>query len=212
MTTTGVPQSNNTDLSPYNGVLTDQVPMYQQNAPQQPVDMAGSMQLSITSTAVQPQPIHQTIQPQMTGMGYPHPLMSQQVFPPQHGYGPQQGYAPQQQSPQAQQGFAQHSPQAPMSAAAPPQQFYSATPLAVLGQGSSPADCPMCRHRAMTISNTQVGNTTHLWAAGFCLVLCLGFIPYLLSSTMDVRHNCGHCGALLATWHRSGHTVVHAFG
>jgi len=110
MTTTGVPQSNNTDLSPYNGVLTDQVPMYQQNAPQQPVDMAGSMQLSITSTAVQPQPIHQTIQPQMTGMGYPHPLMSQQVFPPQHGYGPQQGYAPQQQSPQAQQGFAQHSP------------------------------------------------------------------------------------------------------
>jgi hypothetical protein len=27
-----------------------------------------------------------------------------------------------------------------------------------------------------------------------------------------VNHNCGRCGVLLATWHRSGHTQVHHAG
>ncbi|TFK45021.1 LITAF-like zinc ribbon domain-containing protein [Crucibulum laeve] len=90
------------------------------------------------------------------------------------------------------------------------QQFHTATALGILGEGSAPVDCPVCRQRNMTQVTTEIGNTTHAWAAGFCIFLCLGCIPYLITATMNVRHNCGSCGALLATWHRSGRVVVHA--
>lgn len=38
--------------------------------------------------------------------------------------------------------------------------FKNVTPLAVLGQGAAPVDCPACGQRAMTVVNTEVGNTT----------------------------------------------------
>lgn len=47
------------------------------------------------------------------------------------------------------------------------------------------------------------------WAAIICCWTCLGCIPYLINGLKDVTHNCGHCGVLVATWHRSGRTVVH---
>jgi hypothetical protein len=70
------------------------------------------------------------------------------------GYQP--GYVPQGPP----QGYVQQPQQPPPNLAPPPIQYHSATPLAVLGQGSSPADCPMCRHRAMTLTQAESGNTT----------------------------------------------------
>ena len=68
------------------------------------------------------------MQPQMTGVGSIYPV----------------------------QGLALQQPQqAPTNLAAPAQQFYSSVPLANLGEGSAPADCPMCRHRTMTLTNNQ---------------------------------------------------------
>ena len=87
----------------------------------------------LTCFRSQPQ---QAMQPQMTGIGSPYP-------------------------PATSQGFVQQQPQmAPEKFAPPTQQFYSSVPLAVLGQASAPVDCPMCRHRTMTLTNPQVGNTT----------------------------------------------------
>jgi len=159
----------------------------QQPIPQHPQQLY-EMQGQLTGINPQSVPQGQGVARQASlGVGYPQPLMQQGGVP-----------SPQQPQQPGMQGFG-GTPQ-----------YYTATPLAILGQGSAPADCPVCRHRAMTLSNTEVGNTTHSWAIGFCLLFCLGCIPYLMSSTMDVKHNCGHCGALLATWHRSGRTVVHA--
>ena len=47
------------------------------------------------------------------------------------------------------------------------------------------------------------------WALGLCCIIGLGCIPYLMNSMKDVKHKCGRCGTLLATWHRSGNTEVH---
>ncbi|TFK34981.1 LITAF-like zinc ribbon domain-containing protein, partial [Crucibulum laeve] len=89
--------------------------------------------------------------------------------------------------------------------------FFTATPLRLLGEGTAPVDCPVCRKRELTHVTLQVGSNTHLWAIGFCIFLGLGCIPYLMNDTKDVRHSCGSCGALLATWQRGGKiTVVHA--
>lgn len=46
----------------------------------------------------------------------------------------------------------------------------------------------------------------------FCFTLCLCFIPYMMNSLKDVQHNCGNCGVLLATWHKSGSVDVHMHG
>lgn len=121
--------------------------------------------------------------------------------PPQH---PQGAYV----QPQAhQQGHVQQP-------GMPPQQqsgtvYQNATPIASLGRGPAPADCPACGQRAMTNVAYEVGNSTHAWALGLCCLVCLGCIPYVMNSLKDVQHKCGRCGVLLATWHRSGTTEVH---
>jgi hypothetical protein len=127
-------------------------------------------------TGNQPQTISQhpqqlyEMQPQLTGVhpqslpqgqgvtrqaslavGYPQSQVQQGGVP-----SPQQEFV--QAAPQ-QQGFGQPQ-QAGMQGFGGTPQYYTATPLAILGQGSAPADCPVCRHRAMTMSNTEVGNTT----------------------------------------------------
>ncbi|KAF4546699.1 Lipopolysaccharide-induced transcription factor regulating tumor necrosis factor [Lasiodiplodia theobromae] len=137
--------------------------------------------------------------PDHTGSTSPH---QQYTIQPDHAYHQQppydhnQYYAQQQQQQQQQQ-----HPGA--------QQYRTATPIANLNRSPAPVDCPACGHRALTATTFQTGNTTHAWAFGVCLCLCLGCIPYLMSSTKDVQHKCGKCGVLLATWHRSGNTDVH---
>ncbi|KAJ4376433.1 hypothetical protein N0V83_001717 [Neocucurbitaria cava] len=98
---------------------------------------------------------------------------------PMYGQQPQQ-YAgsppPQQQfasSPPPQQQFAgSPAPQHPQSGYMQPQQpgmppqqqsgtvYQNATPIASLGRGPAPADCPACGQRAMTNVAFETGNTT----------------------------------------------------
>jgi len=208
------------------------VPMYGQPGLQQPSYMPQGQQV-----AMQPQYTDQQQVPQYTSQ----PQYNQGAPPQANGYNPdmkdgpnaqpgqQQIYvtrAGPQQVPMQQTGQQMMQPMGQqmmqptgqqmmqpgqLQAAGAPQQYHSASPLSILGQASAPVDCPTCRHRSMTMTVPQVGNTNHAWAAGFCLFLGLGCIPYFITSFKDVRHNCGHCGALLATWHRSGRTVVHTF-
>ena len=132
----------------------------------------------------------------------------------------QQQYPSQQpQSPGPHDAQAHEHQQKAFGAAAaapgmPPQQpsgpvYQNATPIASLGRGPAPADCPACGQRSMTNCAFETGNTTHAWAFGLCCLCCLGCIPYVMNSMKDVSHKCGRCGVLLATWHRSGTTEVH---
>jgi len=114
--------------------------------------------------------------------------------------------------PQGQQMYGNEMKQAPGGMTMPrqPQQYQNATPLASLGQGPTPVDCPACGTRAMTRVLYESGNTTYAWALGLCIVFCLGCIPFCMNSLKDVVHMCGNCGCRLATWHRSGAVEVHA--
>lgn len=89
-------------------------------------------------------------------------------------------------------------------------QYRTATPLHSLGEAPAPVDCPSCGNRALTRIEYKSGQTTLGWAAVICACFCLGCIPYLINGLKDIEHKCGHCGVLLARWHRSGRTVVHA--
>lgn len=116
--------------------------------------------------------------------------------------------------PQQPQGAYMQPPQQQPQPGMPPQQpsgtvYQTATPIANLQRGPAPADCPACGQRSLTNTAYETGGTTHAWALGLCLCLCLGCIPYLMNSLKDVTHKCGRCGVLLATWHRSGSTEVH---
>ncbi|KAL3422057.1 Cell death-inducing p53-target protein 1-like protein [Phlyctema vagabunda] len=93
-------------------------------------------------------------------------------------------------------------------------QFQTASPLHALQKAPSPVDCPVCGTRNMTRTEYASGGTTHLSAFLCCICICLGCIPYLVSGLKDVEHRCGNpaCGALLAIWHRSGHTAVQQGG
>ncbi|GME37011.1 LPS-induced tumor necrosis factor alpha factor [Neofusicoccum parvum] len=142
-----------------------------------------------------------------TGSTSPQP---QYQIQPDHAYSQtpydqSQYYAQQQQQQQQQQ---QH-PGMPPHQASGGQQYRNATAIANLNRSPAPVDCPACGVRAMTTTSFETGNTTHAWAFGVCICLCLGCIPYMMSSTKDVVHKCGKCGAMLATWHRSGSTEVH---
>jgi len=134
-------------------------------------------------------------QPHMTYQQNPgQPQMHQQGsygMPP-----PQQQYQQQPMQPMQQGGGGTH--------------FQTAVAIPNLGMGSAPVDCPSCGKRGMTRLEYATGNTTHAWALGICcLTGCLCFIPYLMNSLKDVKHHCGGCGVLLATWHKSGNTQAH---
>ena len=47
----------------------------------------------------------------------------------------------------------------------PAQVFYTATPVAALGPGAAPTDCPACRRRTITRINHVAGCTTQYVAA-----------------------------------------------
>ncbi|KAF2027399.1 hypothetical protein EK21DRAFT_102585 [Setomelanomma holmii] len=156
--------------------------------------------------------------PQQTGQQQPmyaqHPPQQYAASPPPQMH-PQASYMSPQPTGQVSPG-PQHGmpPGMPGQPGMPPQQqsgnvYQNATPIASLGRGPAPADCPACGQRAMTSVAFETGNTTHAWAAGLCCLFCLGCIPYVMNSLKDVQHKCGRCGVLLATWHRSGTTEVH---
>ncbi|TGO36531.1 hypothetical protein BHYA_0122g00240 [Botrytis hyacinthi] len=136
-----------------------------------------------------------------------------QAPPPQVQYPPQGQYPPQYQAPPPQ---GQYSPQDYYPAQPPPQaninqgknRYATAMPIRALQTGPTPVDCPVCGVREVTIVESHSGTTTNLIALLCCAVTCLGCIPYLISGLKDVEHKCGHCGALLAVWHRSGRTDV----
>ncbi|KAJ4983078.1 litaf-like zinc finger domain-containing protein [Stagonosporopsis vannaccii] len=85
-------------------------------------------------------------------------------------------------------------------------------PLSTLTRSPAPVECPACKHRGITSTDYESGNTTRAWALGLLLLTwCLCCIPYCMTSTKNVSHKCGQCGVLLATWHRSGHTEVQLY-
>lgn len=119
-----------------------------------------------------------TMQPQYTG-GQPQ-YINQGVPHQTSGY---VGDMKQEGPPAQQQIFvngARSAPQQPpMQPIGAPQQYYSASPLAVLGQGSAPVDCPACRHRNMTITNAEIGNTNQ-YAHSFPTFSCCPQQPFFL--------------------------------
>ncbi|KAL1594106.1 hypothetical protein SLS59_008940 [Nothophoma quercina] len=109
--------------------------------------------------ATQPPVYHQDpnaqYQQQQYQQQYPQHPQQTQSPPPQHV---QPG---QPQSPYEQQQKAYPGPQPGM----PPQQqsgqvYQNATPIASLGRGPAPADCPACGQRAMTNCSFETGNST----------------------------------------------------
>jgi hypothetical protein len=155
------------------------------------------------------QQYHQS--PDMTGHQQPP---NYQNDPNAQQYYPQQAMYAGSPPPQQARGDYIQPDQTGAQPGMPPQQqsgtvYQNATPIANLGRGPAPTDCPACGQRAMTNVQFETGNTTHAWGFIVCCVACLGCIPYMMSSLKDVQHKCGRCGVLLATWHRSGNTEVH---
>ncbi|KAF7888735.1 uncharacterized protein EAF02_003276 [Botrytis sinoallii] len=137
--------------------------------------------------------------------------MASQQIPPQ-----QEGFTNEKSQYQAPPPQGQYPPQDHYPAQPPPQaninqgknNYATAMPIRALQTGPTPVDCPVCGVREVTAVESHSGMTTHLIALLCCAVTCLGCIPYLISGLKDVEHKCGHCGALLAVWHRSGRTDV----
>jgi lipopolysaccharide-induced tumor necrosis factor-alpha factor len=128
-------------------VLTSSVPM--QQYPQSP-DVTGQ-------PPAQPPVYHQDPNAQYHQQ---QQQMHAQSPPPQQ---PQQAYpAPSPNQDAYSQAAAKHEqPQPGM----PPQQpsgavYQNATPIASLGRGPAPADCPACGQRSMTNCAFETGNTT----------------------------------------------------
>lgn len=157
----------------------------QQNLPQ-PGSPQQTFELQPQMTGIQQSAPHVAMRQASMGGGYPQQPVHQGSIPaPQQEFArsaPQQGVEQQQQQPA--QGFGA------------PQQFYTAVPLSVLGQGSAPADCPACRKRAMTITNTEVGNTTqYAPLSPFMSMLCYLQHDFLSSIVLGQRVSVS-CSAL----------------
>ncbi|RDW78853.1 uncharacterized protein DSM5745_05705 [Aspergillus mulundensis] len=90
-----------------------------------------------------------------------------------------------------------------------PSQYPTAFPLHALQRTPQVVDCPVCGQREMTRTEAVNGKSTHGWAAVLCCCACIGCIPYFVAAFKNVDHHCGRCGHLLATYHGSGHVVVH---
>lgn len=194
---------------------TGEAPAYQQQQPQSPLVMTPQT----TGQTAYHDPNTMNINPQATGGPAPA-YNNEKIDYNQASPQPQQGYVQPQQQQQAyvqpQQQYAQQQhpsfQQQPSQQSVPVMQkqsmYQSAIPLASLQGNPAPVDCPICHNREMTRVDYQSGGYTHVAAALLCFVFCLGCIPYLITSLKDVVHKCGHCGATLAIWHRSGRTEV----
>lgn len=109
-----------------------------------------------------------------------------------------------------------------------------AVPLNLLKRHAAIVECPRCRscERSTTflcagtrtqwvypsprISPQKAENTNGLTQESgiatllFFTTVVFACVPYLTSSTKDVKHHCSNCGTLLARWKRS-HTSVYCF-
>jgi hypothetical protein len=146
-------------------ILTFSVPM--QQYPLSP-DVTGQGQPPVyhqDPNAAQFQQQHQQV------MYAQQPQQPPQQYPPQHPGSPppQQAQPGQPQSPYEQQQKAYPHPEQPsmppQQPGMPPQQpsgtvYQTATPIANLGRGPAPADCPACGQRSMTNVAFETGNTT----------------------------------------------------
>ncbi|KKK22827.1 hypothetical protein P175DRAFT_0506257 [Aspergillus ochraceoroseus IBT 24754] len=133
--------------------------------------------------------------------------MAEKVAPvPPYEQQPLQNLPPANQQPNS---VAPGTQMQPPQQYAPPSSYASAAPLQSLQRSPAPVDCPVCGVREMTRVEAVTGNTNHAWAAVMCFCLCLGCVPYMMSSLKNVNHMCGRCGAMLATWHNSGRVDIH---
>ncbi|KAL4991252.1 LITAF-like zinc ribbon domain-containing protein [Aspergillus falconensis] len=105
-----------------------------------------------------------------------------------------------------------YPPQPYAPAQSQPSQYPTAFPLHALQRTPQVVDCPVCSQREMTRTEAVNGNSTHAWAAVLCCCACVGCIPYFVAAFKNMDHRCGKCGQLLATYHGSGHVVVHPQG
>jgi hypothetical protein len=141
-------------------------PVYQtpppQGMPYQAPPMGAAFQTpSPTGQPGQPQVVYDAngqpmVYQQQSPVGqYPpqHP-QQQQYFQQQPGFASPHGASPVPQQPVAQQ------PQQPQQATKTGTVYHNATPIAALGRGAAPVDCPSCRQRAMTMISYEVGNST----------------------------------------------------
>ncbi|CBF86634.1 uncharacterized protein ANIA_02337 [Aspergillus nidulans FGSC A4] len=131
----------------------------------------------------------------------PNPEIQVQAIGYPAGQQQPQNAAPQMDPPQP---YVQGQPQ--------PSQYPTAFPLHALQRTPQVVDCPACHQREMTRTEAVNGNSTHAWAAVLCCCACVGCIPYFVAYFKNVDHHCGRCGQLLATFHGSGHVVVHPQG
>ncbi|KAL4761355.1 LITAF-like zinc ribbon domain-containing protein [Aspergillus foveolatus] len=164
-------------------------PGYAPPGPAQPAPVAQGTQPPHHPTEPNPEIQVQTMPPQQYTTGYPA------------GQQQPQNAAPQMYPPQP---YVQGQPQ--------PSQYPTAFPLHALQRTPQVVDCPACGQREMTRTEAVNGNSTHAWAAVLCCCACIGCIPYFVAAFKNVDHHCGKCGQLLATYHGSGHVVVHSQG
>ncbi|KAL2817682.1 LITAF-like zinc ribbon domain-containing protein [Aspergillus cavernicola] len=139
----------------------------------------------------------------------PGPEIQLQNIPPQDYPNYPQPSEPTKQVPDASNPGPQMYPPQQYAPALQSSQYPTATPLHALQRTPQAVDCPVCHEREMTRTQGVNGNTTHAWAAVLCCCACLGCVPYLAAAFKDVDHMCGKCGYVLATYHNSGHVVVH---
>ncbi|PQE20264.1 LPS-induced tumor necrosis factor alpha factor protein [Rutstroemia sp. NJR-2017a BBW] len=211
---TGLAASNPSIISPQiTGVTTNAAPAYTPTAP-----------------ALQHPEVHQQ-QPQTETHAYPESKPEAQAYQgievvaPNYNMNPNanpNGNPDQNQNPNGYYDESKNTHPPPQQGqypqgAVPPQQqgrnqYASAMPLRSLQSGPTPVDCPVCGVREVTAVEYVSGSTTHLSALLCCIVTCLGCIPYMVSAFKDVEQKCGHCGTLLAVWHRSGRTEVMVAG
>jgi len=91
--------------------------------------------------------------------------------------------------------------------------YREAVPLNALKRVPAPADCPRCGKRSLTKLSYEIGAGNHFAALGaFAYTIVLFWVPYLVTRLKNVKHHCGNCDTLLATWHRVGNlTDVHEY-
>ncbi|KAG9238964.1 LITAF-like zinc ribbon domain-containing protein [Amylocarpus encephaloides] len=183
----GAPPASQTPIQYQQTGGTPQPQYFDPNVPQQ-MHQNPQMVAQPQGIPQQPQVVYMQQSPGAQSPGAGQQLHQQQSIPMQQQH-PQGGAAP---------------------AAGGVRQYQNVTPLASLSRSAAPVDCPACGQRAMTKISYLSGNYTHAWAVGICCFTgCLCFIPYIVDGFKNVDHNCGNCGVLLATWHRSGSVDVH---
>jgi len=82
-------------------------------------------------------------------------------------------------------------------------------PHMLLRRKPAMVNCRMCGCNGLTRTEFVIGNTNHALATVFFFTTGVFFwIPYKIKSWRNINHQCGICGVLVATWHKSGRIDV----